>query len=273
MAGDQADLILVEARINDALCRVYCGDTQLTRLWVDTEGGDVDAALVQALPWLETEHTQLIINRVDTQGMNMVPSAAKPDVRTLGNQLSYKCYGQAQPTDILTQGSVQIFGYLAENPEFDGVLCVVDDHTSWVRVSAEEVVSFASFATGEAYRALTGDEFANTTDEAFLAGVEQGYSAPAKFAGRINSIRADQVLNGLSQANASAQICGLLIGVEIASARPYWLGMPVVVIGDDVPAQAYQSALVAQGLACETYDAHAARMRGIQAIRDAASQT
>ena len=277
MTYNQADLILIEARINDALCRVYRGDTLLHQTKIDL--GNSDTALVQALSGWISDKTQIISNRSDTQGMNMVPVAAKPEIIQTHvddprvEMLHYKGVCQAQPPAILTQGSAQIFGYLAQNPEFDGVLCLVDDHTSWARISAEEIVSFANFATGEVYRTLTRGEFANDAGAAFLAGVEQGYSAPAKFASRLNSIRAGQVLNGVSHAGANAQICGLFIGAEIASARPYWLGMPVVVIGDDAPARAYQSALLAQGVSCETYDAHTARMRGIQIIRDAAAQT
>jgi hypothetical protein len=45
----------------------------------------------------------------------------------------------------------QIAGFLAQNPGFDGVLCLPGTHTKWVHISAGEVVSFRSFMTGELF--------------------------------------------------------------------------------------------------------------------------
>lgn len=44
---------------------------------------------------------------------------------------------------------IQIAGYLAEKPDFDGVICLPGTHTKWVRISAGEIVGFATFLTGE----------------------------------------------------------------------------------------------------------------------------
>ncbi len=274
MTDKTADLVLIEARPTDALCRAYCGTSLLEQVWIDPSDDGLDATITRARAALAADQAQVIAICSDVQNLNKVPAKATPEIiGTSSNAVLLKGFAQAQPPAILTQGSVQIFGYLDKHPDFDGVLCIAEDQSSWVRISAGETVSFASFATGEVYRAYTGDECAPDAGASFLEGVEQGYGKPAKFAERINSIRAAQVLNGLSQKEAQAQIFGILVGVELASARPYWLGMPVVVIGDDAPARAYQAALKAQGAPCEIYDGHTARMDGIAKIRDTMAQT
>ena len=51
----------------------------------------------------------------------------------------------------------------------------------------------------------------------------------------------------MSPEAARARLSGLLIGLELAAARPYWLGTQVAVLGDTEVAQAYCRALTAQG--------------------------
>jgi 2-keto-3-deoxy-galactonokinase len=40
-------------------------------------------------------------------------------------------------------------------PGFDGILCLPGTHAKWVQISAEEVVSFQTFMTGELFDLLS----------------------------------------------------------------------------------------------------------------------
>jgi len=62
---------------------------------------------------------------------------------------------QASPADVMRGEETQIAGYLADVPEFDGILCMPGTHTKWVQVSAGEVVSFRTFMTGEMFALLS----------------------------------------------------------------------------------------------------------------------
>ena len=59
---------------------------------------------------------------------------------------------QTSPADVMRGEETQIAGYLAEVPDFDGVLCMPGTHTKWVQISASEVVSFRTYMTGELFR-------------------------------------------------------------------------------------------------------------------------
>ena len=63
---------------------------------------------------------------------------------------------QASPADVMRGEETQIAGFLAANPEFDGVLCLPGTHTKWVHISAREIVSFRTFMTGEIFALLSG---------------------------------------------------------------------------------------------------------------------
>lgn len=48
----------------------------------------------------------------------------------------------------------QIAGFLAARPDFDGVLCLPDTHSKWVRISAGEICHFQTLMTGEMFDLL-----------------------------------------------------------------------------------------------------------------------
>ena len=61
---------------------------------------------------------------------------------------------QDDPPDVMRGEETQIAGLLAREPDFDGIACLPGTHTKWAHVSAGEVVSFASYMTGELFGLL-----------------------------------------------------------------------------------------------------------------------
>jgi 2-dehydro-3-deoxygalactonokinase len=158
------------------------------------------------------------------------------------------------------------------NPKFDGVVCLPGTHTKWVHISAGEIVSFRTFMTGEMFALLSQHSVLRHTavgdgwDAAMFAdAVSTGMSNPSEIAARLFSIRAEGLLNDLHADQARARLSGLLIGAELAAARPYWLGQHVALIGDDKLCKAYADALGAQGLPVERTDAERMTLEGLKA--------
>ena len=161
---------------------------------------------------------------------------------------------QNKPADVMRGEETQIAGALALNPGFDGVFCLPGTHTKWVHVSAGEVISFQTFMTGEMFALLStqsvlrhGMAGGGWDDSAFDAALSDALSRPEKIAANLFSLRAEGLLTGLAAPQARARLSGLLIGVELAAAKPYWLGQPIVIIGADTLSATYARALTAQG--------------------------
>jgi 2-dehydro-3-deoxygalactonokinase len=179
---------------------------------------------------------------------------------------------QDSPPDVMRGEETQIAGLLAAEPGFDGVVCLPGTHTKWVHLSAGEVVSFRSFLTGELFallrdhsvlrHAMVGE---GRDDDAFDAAVADALSRPAEVAGKLFEIRAASLLQGLSPASARARLSGLLIGIELAAARPYWLGQDLRLLGEAGIARAYAAALDAQGAPARCLDADAMTRAGLTA--------
>jgi len=178
---------------------------------------------------------------------------------------------QASPADVMRGEETQIAGFLALNPKWDGVLCLPGSHTKWVHVSADEVVSFQTLMTGELFAAISETTVLRHSmgigwdDESFQAGVTEAMSRPEKLAARLFSLRAEGLLNDLPKTAARARLSGLLIGAELASTKPYWLGQNVAIIGEGKLSAHYASALALQGVQATIAKAERITLAGLTA--------
>ncbi len=179
---------------------------------------------------------------------------------------------QDRPADVMRGEETQVAGVLALHPGFDGVICHPGTHSKWVHVSAGEVVSFQTFMTGEMFALLSTQSVLrhgmgqDWDDAAFDAGVADALQSPDKFAARLFSLRAEFLLHGLTPAQARARLSGLLIGIELAGAKPYWLGQKVMLVGAPALAANYTRALKSQGLTPQTLDATACTLAGLTSL-------
>lgn len=176
---------------------------------------------------------------------------------------------QDRPADLVGSATVRIAGYLASDPGFDGVLCLPGPQTVWAHISAGEIVSFRSFLTVEMLSALIALSDMAPTEGMFVKAVEDALSRPAALAANLSSARAQLVMDVISSAAAQAQMAGLLIGAELAAARPWWLGQPVTIIGDGWLAERYAEALASQGATPTAADPTRATLEGFRAARGA----
>lgn len=181
---------------------------------------------------------------------------------------------QVSPADVMRGEETQIAGALALRPGFDGVLCLPGTHSKWVHVSAGEVVSFQTCMTGELFALLSGQSVLRHgmvgegfDDGAFDAALSDALSRPERLAARLFGLRAEGLLAGLTPATARARLSGLLIGIELAATRAYWLGQPVTIVGADRLSGLYARALAAQGVEARAIPAAEATLAGLALAR------
>ena len=236
-------------------------------------------------PWLEGAHDVVACGMVGAkQGWVEAPYRAAPCTAAAADlivaptgdpRLTVRIapgVSQADPPDVMRGEETQIAGFLMDMPDFDGVVCLPGTHTKWVHVSAEEIVSFRTFMTGEIFALIAGhsvlrhDIGDGWVEGAFLEAVDEAMSRPEALAARLFALRAGSLLEGPSPDVARSRASGLLIGMEVAAARPYWLGREVAILGDGGQAAAYEAALRAQGAPIISASAEAATLRGLIAL-------
>jgi 2-dehydro-3-deoxygalactonokinase len=135
------------------------------------------------------------------------------------------------------------------------------------------VVSFQTFMTGEMFALLSeysvlrhGMQGEGWDEAAFDAGLSDALSRPERIAARLFSLRAEGLIAGLSPVAARSRLSGLLIGIELAAARPYWLGQRVTLIGAEKLSSAYARALSQQGIDARILPATACTLAGLASL-------
>lgn len=178
---------------------------------------------------------------------------------------------QPTPADVMRGEETQISGVLADDPEFDGVICLPGTHSKWARVSAGELCHFQTFMTGEIFGLLSKSSIlshsiaADGWDvDAFDEAVETALDRPQLAYAKLFELRAGALVGGLTGKTARARLSGLLIGLELAGAKPYWLGMPVTLVGDATTCDLYQTVLVKQGIITQMRDATTVTLAGLR---------
>lgn len=180
---------------------------------------------------------------------------------------------QMKPADVMRGEETQIAGALALHPAFDGVLCLPGTHSKWAQISAGEVVSFQTFMTGEMFALLSdrsvlrhGMAGKGWDDAAFDSGLSDALSRPDRIGAYLFTLRAEGLLANLSPEKARARLSGLLIGVELAAAKPYWLGQPVTLIGAEALCRNYARALSTQGVEARLLPATECTLAGLASL-------
>lgn len=75
------------------------------------------------------------------------------------------------------------------------------------------------------------------------------------------------LLDGRDPAQARAHLSGLLVGAELAAAKPCWLGQRVAVLGAAPLAERYAPALGTLSVPVSIHDATAATLAGLATAR------
>lgn len=248
--------------------------------------GDYEPALLRLISrWLDRRMMVIACGMVGSrQGWAEAPYVAAPclcptdlvPVPVADHRLDVRLVpgvSQAAPADVMRGEETQIAGFLAQNPKFDGVICLPGTHTKWVHISASEIVSFRTFMTGEMFALLSDQSVLRHSvgtgwdKDSFAQAVSETQSKPETLAAKLFNLRAEGLLHSQSPDAARARLSGLLIGAEIAATRPYWLGQDVAVIGAPELRQIYAAALEQQGLVPRLFDASDMTLAGLTALR------
>ena len=187
---------------------------------------------------------------------------------------------QTSPPDVMRGEETQIAGYLSKNPDFDGIICLPGTHTKWAHISANEIVSFKTFMTGEIFLSLSERSILKTSVQSndfdstsFLEAFEDTYSNPALLSSKLFGLRASDLLENTSTKFLKSKLSGYLIGCELAGAKSYWLGQNIIMIGNNDLCILYQKALKKLGMNATIENTQNVTLDGLkQVISDSYNQ-
>ncbi|CAM5560806.1 2-dehydro-3-deoxygalactonokinase [Aquamicrobium terrae] len=158
------------------------------------------------------------------------------------------------------------------------IVCMPGTHSKWVEVEDGAVAGFGTWPTGELFSVLAAHSILRHSlgerpapvlpgDADFRRRCEAALAEGGDFASRLFSIRAAGLLHGQTPEQAAADLSGLLIGAEIASARRRY-GMAagtVTLVASGALGRLYEAALGLAGLQVRPVDADEAVRAGLMA--------
>lgn len=239
--------------------------------------------------WIEAPYAQC------PAGAGDVASAVVEHRMSSGHTITFvpgvKVTGSDGVPDVIRGEETQIFGALEAPdgaPRTQGLFVLPGTHSKWVWVHASQIVSFATFMTGEVFdvlhkHSILGRQMSDSTlgrqisdsgardgadnlSPAWRRGLEYGLSKAPHSGGvlkRLFSTRTLGLFGELDPPGAHDYLSGLLIGAEVGEALACVAGreMPgeVVIIGGSSLTGRYEAAL------------NAARVRAVRGPADAAS--
>lgn len=241
-----------------------------------------EAALCEALGDFGDRHLPVIICGMAgaRQGWQEAPYEAVPwmpkgvqgvAVATSSPRLSVTILpglSQHTPPDVMRGEETQIAGFLAQEPDFSGVLCLPGTHTKWVKVEGGRIVHFRTVMTGEIFALLSGQSVLRHSvgagtdwdDAEFDHCVGQSADISDLFA-----IRAAGLVQNLSSSTLRSRLSATLLSMEVASVVDIWQGVEVVIIGAGGVGGLYQRALALRAAKVRQLDGGQLVLDGLRA--------
>ena len=145
---------------------------------------------------------------------------------------------QFNPSDVMRGEETQIAGFLLNNVDFNGSICLPGTHSKWVNMNSYNIQEFTTFLTGELYEIIKKysilNHSLNTTeldDEIVKSSAKLIIENPSFISNKLFEIRADNLLKNSNQTSNNSKLVGYLLGIELSGSRTYWEDKDLVIIG------------------------------------------
>jgi 2-dehydro-3-deoxygalactonokinase len=145
---------------------------------------------------------------------------------------------QFEPADVMRGEETQIAGFLLNNIDFKGSICLPGTHSKWVNLNSHKIKKFSTFLTGELYEIVKNFSIlkhsVNTNElepEIIKSAADLIIENPSLISNKLFEIRAENLLNNSNQTLNNSKLVGYLLGIELSGSRNYWEDKDLVIIG------------------------------------------
>ena len=158
---------------------------------------------------------------------------------------------QSNTPDVMRGEETQIAGYLYDNPNFDGSICLPGTHSKWVKIENGNIINFKTFMTGELFEIISKNSILihSVTSNKILKnelkkGVDEILKNPEIFGNALFQLRADDLINSRGSEIYKSKLSGYLLGLELLGSLEFWKKKDIVLIGNADLIQLYEYILL-----------------------------
>ena len=169
------------------------------------------------------------------------------------NRISLKIFSgvsQINQPDVMRGEETQIAGFLNENPNFNGSICLPGTHCKWVEIKNNNIIKFKTFMTGELFEIISKNSVlihsvkAEKIDKMeLLKSVDEILQKPELFSNALFQLRADDLINSKGHTIYKSRLSGYLLAIELLGSVEFWKNSDIVLIGNPDLTSMYQFVL------------------------------
>ena len=158
------------------------------------------------------------------------------------NRFSIKIFSgisQDNTPDVMRGEETQIAGFLYDNPNFNGSICLPGTHSKWVKIENGNIIYFKTFMTGELFDIISKNSILihSVTSNIVLKNelkmaVDEIFKNPKIFANALFQLRADDLINSKGSEIYKSKLSGYLLGLELIGSLEFWKKKDIVIIGN-----------------------------------------
>ena len=223
--------------------------------------------------WLEAPYCDVPARPSDLAKGAVIPNVRDPRISVF--ILPGLC--QRGDPDVMRGEETQLVGFMAQNPDFSGWVCLPGTHSKWAHVADGMIKAFRTYMSGEVFALLSQQSILrHSVDDAwdnaaFADAVRKSSEQPTAFLHNLFTVRAGALVakGDASVAPGAAVLSGTVIGAEIADVlgllQP---GENIALIGAGKLASLYQAALAVHGHKAALQDGTAITLSGLRQAHD-----
>ena len=181
---------------------------------------------------------------------------------------------QNDPPDVMRGEETQIAGFLSDNVQFKGSVCLPGTHSKWVQINQNNLEKFKTFMTGELFEIISknsvlvhsviSDEFDKTE---FLKSADKILKYPKLFGNSLFQLRADDLINSGSAVIYKSRLSGYLLGLELLGSLEFWENNDIVLIGNKNLVDLYGDVLISKVSSIQKFTSKDMILKGLKDFR------
>ena len=146
---------------------------------------------------------------------------------------------QNNKPDVMRGEETQIAGFLYDNPNFNGSICLPGTHSKWVQIENGHIINFKTFMTGELFEIISKNSVLihsvtsnKIKKNELIMAVDEIFKKPEIFGNALFQLRADDLINSRGSEIYKSKLSGYLLGLELLGSLEFWEKKDIVLIGN-----------------------------------------
>ena len=196
-------------------------------------------------------------------------------VKTKNRYLDFyivKGLSQNNPYDVIRGEETQVLGYLQNNKNFSGIICLPGTHSKWIKISNGKIIKFKTYMTGELFEIISNysilshsiiDKKINT--KVFKNSVLLSQKKNFNFFDYLFEFRSRALLSK-KKYYPKSELIAYLIGNEIKSNINNTKATKVIIIGSKYNSKLYSQAMHALKIKNTIVDSKSITIAGLKTL-------